>query len=157
MRTIKVKGYLDVKEEYPAHDATIRPGMLVELTSADKVQKHGTAAGPVLPMFAAEDELQGHGIDDLYDTDDIVQVLIPTRGDQVYALLDDEEDITRGDFLVSAGNGRLQKYDAVAFSSDEAGSVDANVIVGVALETIDMGSSTDEWPDTGRRIKVRII
>lgn len=146
--TIKVKKYADVVEEITATAVAITPGALLELTSAGLVQAHSTAGGSVLPMFALEDEFQGKGIDDNYAVSVKVQVWIPGRGDQVYALLENGENIAIGDFLTSAGDGKLKK---LATESDDT-AVEA--IVGVAVEAVDdSGSSVN---DTGRII-VRII
>lgn len=129
--TVKVKKYSDVIEEYVAA-ATIYPGMVVELTSAGKVQAHSSAGGAVAPlMVALEDELQGKGIDDAYATDTPVQVWIPYRGDEFYGVLIDGESVVVGDALESAGNGYLKKH-----ASGE--------IVGIALEALDLSGSSGE-------------
>lgn len=147
--TIKIKKYSDVIEEITATAVAITPGYLLELTSAGLVQAHATAAGNVLPMFALEDELQGNGIDDAYAVSAKVQVWIPGRGDQVYALLNDGETVVIGDFLESAGNGKLQKHTSA--SAD----VYLNPIVGVAVEAVDMSGSSGV--DSDGRIIVRIL
>jgi hypothetical protein len=147
--TIKVKKYSDVIEEITATAVALTPGMLIELTSAGLVQAHATAGGDVLPMFALENELEGEGIDDAYAASDKIQVWVPYRGDQVYALLNDGETVVIGDFLESAGNGKLQKHAAAA--SD----VYNNAIVGVAVEAVNMSDSSTADPDG--RIIVRII
>lgn len=154
--TIKVKKYSDVIEEITAA-GTIFPGMLVELTNADKVVAHNSAGENVLPMFALEDELQGKGIDDSYVADDQVQVWIPYRGDMVYAILADDENVAIGDFLESNGAGYLKKHEA-----DSAGAVEyPQAIVGVALEALDLtgDSSTESSGPLGmnKRILIRII
>ncbi len=120
------------------------PGMLIELDADLKVKKHDSAGEELLPMFALEDELQGQNIDDAYGDDQPVQCWIPGRGDIVYAMLEDQQNITCGNFLESAGNGYLRVYND-------------GVIVGQAIESIDMQDSEGAWPATGRRIKVRII
>jgi hypothetical protein len=130
--TIKLKKYLDVIEEYTATAVAITPGMLLELTSADQVQAHSTEGGIVLPMFALEDELQGNGIDDNYAVSAKIQVWVAVRGEQVFANIADSEEVNIGDFLISAGNGKLK----VADSTDTE-------VVGVALEDLDMTDSDD--------------
>jgi len=145
MNTIKVKKYSDVIEEYVAA-AGITPGMLLEMTSAGKVQVHSSASELAEKMFALEDELQGKGITDAYAADDPVQCWLPGRGDQVYALLADGETAAVGDFLESAGNGALKKY--VRTSASEAEYPES--IVGVALEAVAASGSM-------ARIIVRII
>ena len=165
--TIKLKKYLNVIEEYEAAAAII-PGELIELTTAGTVQVHSTASGNCLPMFALEDELQGKGIDEAYAAGDQVQVWIPTRGDQVYAILADGNDVEIGNFLESNGAGELQLHAGLDVGS--GGVVEyAEPIVAVALEAVTLsGSSGDEssgWGydsviavlGTNRRIKVRIL
>lgn len=147
--TIKLKNYLNVFEEYVAN-AAITPGHLIELISTGKVRVHATEDGNVLPMFAIEDELQGNGIDDAYAADDQVQCWIPTRGDQVNAILKDEETVVIGDFLVSAGNGELKKYDATT------SVLDAERPIAVALAALDLSSSSAATV-AATRIPVRIL
>lgn len=145
--TIKIKNYSDIMEEYEAH-AAITPGHLVFLNSDDEVAVHAVQTGPVLPMFACEDELQGKGITNAYAAGDQVQVWVPGRGDIVNALLADGENVAIGDMLISHGDGTLEKYDGGSAGTAEW----PNCIVGVAIEAVDMTVSND--PDG--RIKVRI-
>ena len=166
--TIKLKKYSDVIEEYNAA-AAITPGMLIQMTTADKVQKHATAGGNILPMFALEDELQGKGIDDNYATDDKVQCWIPGRGDQVYAILSDGETVAVGDFLESNGDGCLQKHVPDSWESADAqaaNTINQAAIVGIALEYKDLsgssgedsaGESNDSVLGYNKRIAIRII
>jgi hypothetical protein len=158
--TIKLTKYSDVIIEKEA-DAAVTPGMLLELNSDDEVLAHATAGGNVVPiMFALEDELQGRGIDTDYTAGDQVQVWIPYRGDIVNALLADDQDITRGNFLESNGEGRLQLH--VADPGDSTTGTVQNAIVGVATETVSSGLGSGSESSAGGlyhnpRIKVRII
>lgn len=160
--TIKIKKYSDVVEEYAAAAATIYPGCLIYLNSSGTVAVHTVAGGNVLPMFALEDELQGGGIDDAYATGAKVQCWIPGRGDVVYAILADGQDVEEGDFLESNGAGYLQKHVSDEGSEGSAAAqltVYPNAIVGVALEDVDSSadSSGTDFLVTNKRIKVRII
>lgn len=148
--TIRLKNYLNVFVEHKAA-AEIYPGMLLLLGStADTVKAHDDDnPSNCLPMFALEDELQGKGIDDPYAAADKVNCWIPSRGDEVYAILADGQHVEVGGFLASAGNGTLKAYSAGA-------------CVGIALEHMDLsGSSVDETSSTplgfNKRIKVRIL
>ncbi len=141
--TIKVKKYSDVIEEITAA-GTITPGMLVEIDNTGKVKAHSGEGKAVLPMFALEDELQGKAISDDYGAGDKVQVWIPYRGDQVYALLATGQEVTPGTWLVSDGNGYLQEY------SEDSDTEYPQIIVGVALETVDTS-------DVNSRIVIRVI
>lgn len=166
MNTIKAKSYTNIIEEYTAN-AAILPGQLVELMSTGKVRVHANAGQNALPMFAVEDDLQGNGIDDSYSADDKVQIWVPRRGDIVYAVLADGNDVSKGDFLESDGNGDLQKHTAdVAQGGGSSAIADTTVygsqIVGVALQTVDTsdssgGESSDATLGYRRRIQVRVI
>lgn len=149
--TIKIKKYLDVIVEYTATAVAITPGYLLELTSAGLVQAHSTVEGTVLPMFALEDELQGEAITDAYDASAKIQVWVAVRGEIVYALVNDGEDIAIGDFLTSAGNGKLQATTGSSATLSEY----PQSIVGVALDAVDMSDSAKA--DPSGRIRVRII
>ena len=162
--TIKLKKYLDIIEEYVAV-AAITPGMLVELTSADKVQAHASAGLNTVPYFALEDELQGRGIDTAYAADEPVQVWVAQRGEVVYGILADGQSVAIGDFLESNGNGYLRKHvtDVESFESNEEGSISVYPlqIVGQALEALDLSDSSGEESSGAlgynKRIKVRIV
>ena len=149
-QTIKLKKYLDVIEEYTATAVAITPGYLLELTSSGTVQAHSTEGGTVLPMIALEDEMQGNGIGDAYDASGIIQCWVAVRGEIAYLSVADDEDVSTGDFLVSAGNGKVKVYDGTAASDAEW----PNSLVGVALDDLDMTDSDDA--DVGR-VAVRII
>jgi hypothetical protein len=159
-KTIKLKNYSNVFCEFTANGA-ILPGMLVEQTpAAETARVHSTASGPAIPMFATEDALQGKGIDDAYATGSKVQVWIPGRGDQVYALLADEQNIAIGDLLESDGEGRLQKHTSA--KGDSGTYIYYNQIIGWALEAKNL-SVLPEGSDSSAagayyhpRIKVRI-
>lgn len=141
--TIVVKSYNNVRLEKVAA-AAITPGHLVELTSAGKVQKHSSAAGNVLPMFAMEDYLQGKLISEDYAAAAPVQVAIPQRGDVIQARLADGESVVIGDQVESAGDGTLQKH--VADSSTDIDG--AYPLVGIALEALDFSGSSGEDPSS---------
>jgi len=162
-RTVKVKNYSDVFEELQAA-AAITPSMLLELTSAGKVQAHSSAGGNALPMFALENDLEGGGLGDNYATDDQVQVWIPGRGDIVDALLADGENAAIGSYLESNGDGYLKVHaaDVESFESNEAGSITVypNQIVGQAIEAVNLSDSSGAESSAAydsSRIKVRII
>jgi len=168
--TIKLKKYLDIIEEITATAVAITPGMLLELTSSCTVQAHSSAGGNVLHMFALEDELQGNGIDDNYAASAKIQVWVPVRGECVYAILADGENVSCGDFLESNGAGLLQKHNPDEFESDESiAAIYTNQIVGQAIECVDLSgssgieSSGGEGLDSSvgtlgynKRIKIRI-
>lgn len=89
--------------------AELYPGHLLELTSADKVQKHSSSTGQANPCrVAVEDAAQGNGIDDAYAADDRVYVWTPMPGDEVYAVLADGENASIGSYLASNADGTLK-------------------------------------------------
>jgi len=146
--TIKLKKYSDIIEEYEA-GGTITPGMLVALNSSGKVIAHNSAGEFAEKIFALENELEGEGIDDDYSSGDQVQCWVAGRGDQVYAILADGENVSIGDILESDGAGALQKA-----STETAGSATyPGSVVAVALEAV----STSGSPTAVARIKVRIV
>lgn len=129
--------------------AAINPGNLIELTSANKFQKHSGDSADVSPvMFAIEDENQGNDIDDAYAADDRVIGWIPQRGDMVLAVLADGQNVAIGASLDSNGDGTL--------------SAGTSNVVAIALEAMDLSDSSGaETEDTllgyDKRIKVLIV
>ena len=105
--------------------------------STNKVRVHATEGGAVVPMFALEDELQGKKISEAYAADAPVQIWIPNRGEQVYALIANGETIAIGDKLESAGDGTLQKM-----VSDSSGELGFGLnLVAIAVEACTVASS----------------
>lgn len=128
--TILLIGDLSRNKEKLAASA-ITPGDLIEFNnSTGKVQRHSTLNGNAMAMFAKENDLEGDDIDTDYAADELVQYLTPVSGDEVYAILAVSQTIKQGDFLVSAGNGKLKKFEIAA--SAEADYV--HRIVAMAME-----------------------
>lgn len=126
--TIQLSGDF-TREEYLA-SAALTPGHLIEFISTGKVQKHATAKGFHARMFAVEDALQGRRISDAYAADELVQCNLVKPGSIVRAWLKAGQNIVKGDKLVSAGDGTLQKVS----SSDLQ-------LVGIAQEALDLSAS----------------
>ena len=147
--TIKLKKYLDVIIERAAQ-STIKPGMVLELTQYNTVQPHSDLGGEVAPpMFALEDELQGGGIATDYAGTNKVQVWVAQRGECVYALLADGQDVDIGTPLKSNGDGMLTIY--TKDDSDATGHQSS--IVAIALEAVDTSGSLS----AGERIQVMVV
>ncbi len=125
--------------------AAITPGHLVELTSADKFQKHATQSGNNDKTFALENSTLGKTITDAYASGDTVIARTFRPGDRVYAILADSQTIVIGDLLESAGDGTLQKW-----VQDSTGVYVPNQIVAKALEAVTTSGSTS-------RIKIQIV
>lgn len=154
--SVVLKKYVDIQNEWDAAGA-IFPGMLVELTSAGKVQAHSSAGGNAAKDFAKENALEGEGIDDAFAATDKVQVLTFLPGEEVYGILADGENVAIGDFLESNGAGYLQKHTA-----GSAGVVEyPNAIVGRSLEAKDLsgrsGAESSGALGYNKRIKVQIV
>ena len=129
------------QEENVAAEAGIYPGMLLTLDSANKVAIHADEGGALggEAIFAVEDALQGKTIDDVYAISTIVTTVIPNKGSVINALIEDGQDISIGDKMISAGNGKLK-----VSTNLESGETLANV-VGIATEAIDLtGSNSDD-------------
>ncbi len=108
--TISLKGDRMVKEDVA--NATITPGQLVEFNSSNgKLQRHSTLKGNAMAMFAKEDVANGATISTNYSATNRIQYIIPCRGGEVYAQLTTSQTIKKGDFLVSSGDGNLQKFE----------------------------------------------
>jgi hypothetical protein len=160
-RTIKLKNYTNVFTENTAA-AAITPGMLIELTSSGTVRKHNSANTFAMPMFALENYLEGKTIEDAYATGDQVQVWVPGRGDEVYALLADGFNIAIGDALTSNGGGFLKKSDTdfQSYASFNEGKFSDRPIIGIALEAKDLTPSGSDSSAAGQYfpyIRIRIV
>ncbi len=129
-KTVILKG-VGVSEEKEAV-AAITPGDLIELTSADKFQRHSSAGGNAQRCFAMEDELQGKEISDDYSADDIVLARTMSNGDRVNALLTTSQTVVIGDKLESNGDGKLRKY----VRNSSSGVDEAETIVAIAREAV---------------------
>ena len=147
--TIKLKKFADIINEYKAVGA-INPGALLEITSAGKVQPHSTAGGTIQKMFALEDELQGRTIDTAFSADEPVQCWQTVSGEEVYAWLKNGQSVAIGDYLQSGGDGTLTKLAPASAAIVEF----PGIVVGVALEAVDMSGS--DGADPSGRIKIRI-
>jgi len=138
--TIRIQARIsNIQREREAASA-ITPGELLEVTSAGKYQAHSTADGPAMPIFALENELNGDDIDTDYASGTRVQGWYPARGDEVYAILADGQNVSIGDYLVSNGDGTLKKW-----VGGSAGEVEyPGQIIGQAEEALDLSGSSGE-------------
>lgn len=144
-KTIVLKGQGTASEA--TANAAITPGHLVELMSTGNIRVHASAGQNAQRMFAVEDELQGNGISTAYAANARAFYRVMLPGDEVYALINNGENVSIGDFLESAGNGCLKKHTA-----DSAGAVEyPEGIVGIAKEAVDMSDSSAADP-SGRCI-----
>jgi hypothetical protein len=117
--------------------ATIKPGYLLEKTSAGKVQAHSMEGGWAERAFAIEDALQGDTTSDSYSADDEVSYNLEQPGNVVQAWLKAGENVSKGDALISAGDGTLIK------NGSEGSSTTVRQIIAYAEEALDLSDSGD--------------
>src|ERR1039458_3506066 len=94
--------------EQPAHSATIYPGHLLQQYSDGSLELHATAGGPVSPIFAQEDAMQGNTIGTVYAIANPVQARVEQRGSLTLAFLKPGTSYAIGVFLQSNGDGTLE-------------------------------------------------
>lgn len=153
-KTIKVKwANPQYQKELTATAVAIYPGYLVERTStAGQCQAHSNAGQNAAAMFALEDELQSKEIADAYGVSTLIQCGVFGPGDEVLVVLKEDENISIGEFVESAGDGQVQ-----AHAASSAGAVEyPEAIVGVALETLDLSASA-AVALAGRRLLIEIV
>jgi len=108
-KCIVLRGKPHISEAIAVAGSNIKPGYLIEVTSAGAVRAEQSASLDKLPAtFAIESGMVGGDIDDVYADGQTVQYAHCKSGDRVYAFLDDNIAITAGAFLQSAGNGALK-------------------------------------------------
>lgn len=105
-RTIKLKKYQDIVEEFTA-SAAILPGQVLELESTGKVKKNSQTTGHYPTIVALEDELQGKSTRDAYAADDPVQAWYVQPGEEFAAIIDSGLDPSIGDLLELGADGEL--------------------------------------------------
>jgi len=137
-RRIHGKG-LFLQEEYVAAAAGIYPGMLVKMDSSGNVAVHADEGGRAELMLAIEDVLQGKTVSTVYTISTIVTCILPCKGGEVNALIEDGQNVAIGDHLISAGNGKFK----VASDLESGETYDETLLV--AVEACDLtGSATSD-------------
>lgn len=145
-KTVILKGDPVINEAPMATSAAIKPGHLIELTSAGTVRKATLGFGATVSrssgaLFAVEPGWRGGDIDTAYANGDTVTYMASRPGDEVYAFLQDNENIAIGQQLMSAGDGSLEAVDSDGFA------------IAVALEAV----NTTGGASAEARIKVRVL
>lgn len=123
--TVKLLGEGVQNEDDKAAEA-ITPGHLVTFNSSGDLIKHATAGGAAANTYAIEREEMGDDIDDPYAVDDTVKVGHFGPGCRLYVPVASGQNLIKGDFLESAGNGTLRKFIAgvkLARSLDVTGAI----------------------------------
>lgn len=139
-KTVLLKGNPIVNEAAAATSSNIKPGMLLERTSAGQFRPHSTVGGRAAKVFAAEAGYVGGTIDDTYEDSDQVPAYSCEQGAQIYAFLSAGEDVALGAYLQSDGAGALEATDSDGHA------------VAVALEAVDNGGGA-----SAVRIKVEVL
>jgi len=125
-------------EEYIAAEAGIYPGMLLKI-GASGVTAHDDEGGRGAAIFAVESALNGVNVDTVYASGARVFAILPTKGAEVYAMIEDAQNVAIGSELISAGNGKLKLRTDV-----ESGETDEETIA-IGAEAKDLtGSNTDD-------------
>ena len=111
-KQIILRGDPPISEAIAVAASNVKPGYMIEVTSAGAVRAEQSASLDKLPAtFAIEAGYIGGDIDDVYADGQTVTYAHCRSGDRIYAWLDDNIAITAGAFLQSAGNGALKADD----------------------------------------------
>lgn len=114
----------------------ITPGHLIDYDGNGDWVKHATAAGFSVGRFALEREELGQDMNDDYAIGDTVKAGLCPRGVRVNAIIASGQNITKGNFLESAGDGTLRVYAAGVRLAQALESVNANA--GAARLRVEM-------------------
>jgi len=133
-----------IQNETGAAGEIIFPGHLVKGVST--ILKHASASTAAARSFALERDELGKGIDNVYGgttgyagsayyaAGDTVKVGAFAPGMRVNALIASGQTITADDFLESAGDGTLKKYNAGVIIGRAMESVTATALSHISVE-----------------------
>lgn len=141
MATNTVRGKGPTRDdEFRAGEADIYPGMLLKRNTSGEVIKHTTEGGDLGDevIIAKEDSLQGKTVDDVYADGAVVFCVMPGKGSAVNMLIEDEQNVSISNKIISAGNGKLK------VSTDLESGETLTVVVGVADEANDLTVSDSD-------------
>ena len=134
-KRVALAGSPEVFEEFTA-SAVLTPGDLIEINSG-QWRRHGTAAKNAVAAFALERDEMGDDIDVNYASGDNVKVGFFGKGMRVNAFIASGQNLSKGAFLESAGDGTLralvtdaatddtQRASVVAMSLEDSGAVNS--------------------------------
>lgn len=118
-QTIVLRGDQDEFHGEANASTALKPGYACELTSSGGIQPHSTRGGKGRRIFAKENYLLGgtiagllaDGVTTYYDTTTNKRVLYheAQKGDKINTVLMTGESVTKGDWAISYGNGRMCK------------------------------------------------
>jgi len=130
--------------------AQVYPGELVEIYNDSgtlKIKPHSGAEQPAVKAFVLEDRNEGRTVDDAIAVGELAEVYFALPGDAIQARISNGQDVTIGNKVESAGDGRLQAFTADTWASADTGTIYPQVIVGQAEATVTMSGSSGEDPD----------
>jgi F0F1-type ATP synthase membrane subunit c/vacuolar-type H+-ATPase subunit K len=127
------------REEYKAN-AALSPGHLLTINSSGECLKHAAAGQRVPVIVAVENALAGKTINDAFASGDRVPVVVGSKGDILQVRLQSGQSASRGDGLVSAGDGTFLVGESGA-SSVPSGLLfrqvaDSTAVVNTGSETL---------------------
>lgn len=134
--TVRLRGESVVYNEDDKAAEAITPGHLVTFDSNGDLIKHATAGGMAAATYALEREELGDGIDDAYAINDTVLVGHFAPGSVLYVPVPSGQNLIKGDFMESAGNGTLRKYASgvrIARCLDVTGAITATTRVRIEV------------------------
>ncbi len=132
-------------EEAKAGAANIKPGMLIKLNSAGAAIVHTDEGGRGEAGIVEEDALQGINVLTAYTNGEILSYLLPAKGSEVQVLVEDGQNISIGDSLISAANGKFK------IASDLESGETLDQVIAVATEANDLtGSNTSDTLSAAR-------
>lgn len=143
-KKIVLKGDPISKEGQVGTGMTLVPGVLVQFDNDGDVAVHSTAGGNATNSFCDVRDYMGETISSQYSAGESIKYNVHRSGDEVYAFLSAGQDVNKGDFLESAGNGALREF------TNQANQF--NSIVAIALEDVD-----NSLGGAKTRIKVEIV
>ncbi|GAF68282.1 unnamed protein product [marine sediment metagenome] len=153
-KTILLKGDPLLKQA-KATAVAITPGYLLQIDSvAGQVEAHSTSGGNAAKLFAMENSWVGGEIGTAYAVSAEVMYVSARPGDEIYAMLADDENVVRGDYLESDGDGALRKVVQIDAADSAAILINPASVVGVALEAVDLSATANT---TDARIKIEIV
>lgn len=94
-----------------AAGGSITPGHLLERFNSSGVWRwraHSTGGGNTAPAVALAQHLVNKGVDDVYNTNDLVDAVVLSPGATAWMLIASGQNIVFGNQLESAGNGTLR-------------------------------------------------
>ena len=134
-------------------DAAVTPGDLIKFSTNENLIRHDGAGQNAVPSFALSMELIGSGIADSYASGATTRYVVARPGDEIYALLASGQNVTKGAFLESAGNGALRAY-----SNQSGQNVYAAAVLGTANEDKNNAAGDASGPhNNATRIRLEVL